>query len=82
MRDVGTLELQNKRRSAFNIKPFLTWSSDFFTFTGYSVLNLQRKYSQGNQIKTSLFELLKTEKNAENAASTSKKAEPKRLVKT
>ena len=31
--------------------------------TGYSVLNFQKEYSQGNQIKTYLSERLKTEKN-------------------
>ena len=31
---------------------------------GYSVLNLQKEYSRGNQIKTYLFERLKTEKIA------------------
>ena len=54
-------------------KIILTWSSDFFAPTGYSVLNLQKGYSQGNQIKTYLFERLKTEKIA---ASTRKKALP------
>ena len=39
---------------------------------GYSVLNLQKEYSQGNQIKTYLFERLKTEKIT---VSTRKKAE-------
>ena len=39
-------------------------SSDFFALTGYSVLNLQKEYSQGNQIKTYLFERLKIEKIA------------------
>ena len=52
-------------------------SSDFFALTGYSVLNLQREYSQGNQIKTYLFERLKTEKIA---ASTRKKAERKNVT--
>ena len=52
------------------MKLFLTWRSDFFAFTGYtcSVHNLQGKYSQGNQIKTYLFERAKT---AKTAASTS-----------
>ena len=45
----------------FEYKIVLTWSSDFFALTEYSVLNLQREYSQGNQIKTYLFERLKTE---------------------
>ena len=49
----------------FNIKLFLTWRADFFAFAGYtcSVLNLQGKYSQGNQIKTYLFERVKTGRN-------------------
>ena len=47
-------------------------SSDFFALTRYSVLNLQKECSQGNQIKTYLFERLKTEKIA---VSTRKKAE-------
>ena len=40
----------------------MTWSSDFFALTGYSVLNLQKEYSQGNQIKTYLFEQLRQKK--------------------
>ena len=43
----------------------------------YSVLNLQKEYSQGNQIMTYLFERLKTEKTA---ASTRKKAERKNVT--
>ena len=43
---------KNKPQTIFNIKSFLTWSSDFFVFTGYSVLTelLEKIFSwQSNQ---------------------------------
>ena len=57
--------LAKQTTNDFSYRIVLTWSSDFFALTGYSVLNLQKEYSQGNQIKTYLFERLKTEKIAD-----------------
>ena len=58
------LVLAKQTRNNFHYKIILTWSSDFFALIGCRVLNVQREYSQGNQIKTYFFELLKTEKIA------------------
>ena len=69
--------LAKQTTNDFSYRIVLTWSSDFFALTGYSVLNLQKEYSQANQIKTYLFERLKTEKIA---ASTRKKVERKNVT--
>ena len=71
------LVLAKQTTNNFKYKIILTWSSDFFALTGYNVLNLQKEYCHGNQIKTYLFERLKTKKIA---ASTRKKAERKNVT--
>ena len=46
------LVLAKQTTNNFKYKIILTWSSDFFALTGYNVLNLQKEYCHGNQIKT------------------------------